>query len=61
MAREAHTARRSAAQDLSDAFNVHAALVSLEKSRPALKGSPRWQIIRMDAYEDFHRLMGECG
>lgn len=57
-AQSATNARYDSAQDLADAFNVHAALVSIERNRPSLRNSPRWQIIRMDAYEDFCRLMG---
>lgn len=60
MAREANTARRCAAQDLSDAFEVHAALVWRERDQPGLRQNPRWQLIRMDAYEEYHRLMGEA-
>lgn len=60
MAREAHTARQCEAQDLADAFNVHAALVSAEAARPGLRNNPRWQLIRMDAYEEYYRLMGEA-
>lgn len=58
MAREAHTSRPDTAQDLADAFNVHAALVSAENARPGLRNNPRWQLIRMDAYEAYYHLMG---
>ena len=33
-------------EDLSDAFNVHAALVAVEAKRPHLKSNPRWRLIR---------------
>lgn len=44
-------------RELADAFNVHAALVSLESKRPHLKNNPRWKLLRMDAYEAFWRAM----
>lgn len=43
--------------DLEDVFNVHAALVAAEVTRPALKDNPRWKLLRMDAYEAFWRVM----
>ena len=44
-------------RDLEDAFNVHAALVAAEIARPHLRANPRWQLIRMDAYEAYHNAM----
>jgi hypothetical protein len=43
--------------ELTDIFNVHAALVAAESTRPHLKTSPRWKLLRMDAYEAFWRAM----
>ena len=48
---------REEERDLVDAFSVHAALVAAEAEHPHLKASPRWQLIRMDAYEAFWRMM----
>ena len=58
MAHAAHNDTDDSAQDAADAFHVHAALVSTEAKRPHLKNNPRWQLIRMDAYEAFWRTMG---
>lgn len=44
-------------RELADLFHVHAALVAVEKTRPHLKDSPRWKLLRMDAYEAFWRAM----
>lgn len=43
--------------ELASVFDVHAALVAAEKERPHLKNNPRWQLLRMDAYEAFWRAM----
>lgn len=48
--------RHDSAQDITDAFNVHAALIAAEHARPHLKHSPRWKLLRMDAYEEVMRL-----
>lgn len=45
-------------QDLTDAWNAHAALVRAERQNPHLAANPRWQMIRMDAYAAFSELMG---
>lgn len=58
MALAANNARRDSAQALAEAFDVHAALVATEKARPHLADNPRWRVLRMDAYEAFHSLMG---
>ena len=50
-------ANTAAERDLEDAFNVHAALVAAEIKRPHLKNSPRWRLIRMDAYEAYYHAM----
>jgi hypothetical protein len=39
----------------SDAFAVHQALIQAERRDPRLKRNPQWQIMRMDAYENFAR------
>lgn len=44
-------------RELAEAFNVHAALVAAENARPELKNNPRWQLLRLDAYETFWRMM----
>lgn len=44
-------------RELSDLFHVHAALVRAERARPHLKDNPRWQMLKMDAYEAFWRAM----
>lgn len=54
MARAASNPRDDSAQDLTDAFHVHSALVTIEAKRPHLRNNPRWQIIRQDAYEAFY-------
>lgn len=38
-------------RELSDLFHVHAALLAAERTRPHLKDSARWRLLRMDAYE----------
>lgn len=43
--------------DATDAFEVHSALLHAEAQRPALRQNPRWNLVRMDAYEAFHNLM----
>lgn len=48
---------REEERDLVDAFSVHAALVAAEAEHPHLKASPRWQLIRMDAYAEFYEAM----
>lgn len=58
MAHTANTRPNRDSQDLTDAFDVHAALASIEAKRPYLKQNPRWQMIRWDSYEAFHDLMG---
>ncbi len=44
-------------RELAETFNVHAALVAAENSRPHLKANPRWRLIRMDAYEAYYKAM----
>lgn len=56
MAHAAHNPQNDSAQDLADAFNVHSALIVAERERPHLKDSPRWQMLRMDAYEEVMTL-----
>jgi hypothetical protein len=43
--------------ELAELFNIHAALVEAEKRRPVLKDSPRWKLLRFDAYEAFWKAM----
>lgn len=43
--------------ELAELFNVHAALVAAENSRPHLKSNPHWRILRMDAYEAYYKAM----
>jgi hypothetical protein len=40
--------------DLEAAWDVHRALVLAEARTPELKANPRWQLLRMDAFEDYH-------
>jgi hypothetical protein len=43
--------------ELQDAFDVHSALLTAELTFPALRDIPRWQLLRMDAFELFYNLM----
>lgn len=56
MAQAAHNPQNVSAQDLADAFTVHSALCVAERDRPSLKDNPRWQMLRMDAYEEVMTL-----
>lgn len=41
-------------QEAFEAFEVHRALVATERAAPNLRRNPRWQLIRMDAFEAFN-------
>lgn len=39
------------------AWKVHVALIKAEARDPKLSDNPRWRLLRMDAYVDFHNLL----
>jgi len=43
-------------RDLEEAFEVHQAMVIAERCDLKLRKNARWQLLRMDAYEEFRRL-----
>lgn len=46
--------RRSNSTRAEQAYDVHAALLRMERIQPNLRDNPFWIMLKQDAYERFH-------